>query len=344
MIEKPLVTAIIPSRNRGLELEKTLSILRRQTYRPLELIIVDDASDHSLEPLVKAAWPDALFLRKEANVGQCQCRNDAFENAKGKYLLSLDDDSSFIRDGDLDHAVALLESRPELGVLTFYTFHGPDLPAAVSRKDSMEHFTQSFLAASAIIRTAVIDQVGGYVPFFGNEGEEEELSMRILDRGWAILFVPSVLIHHRVSQVSRNSERTWERGLRNKLWLIVLHMPWRRAPIEIVWKLGVGLWDAFRLRRFRRLFRSICQFLLGLPTVLRVRKPISALTLRRYDAIRFRGVRTATQYIDPPACEVRDLVKWCNTSWRNRPRNRSFWDRRPGDTGGTSTGMFAHER
>jgi glycosyltransferase involved in cell wall biosynthesis len=343
MDKRPLVSVIIPSRNRDLELERTLYILQRQTYRPLELIVVDDASDHSLESLVGRAWPGAIFVRKEVNVGQCQCRNEGFKSANGRYLLSLDDDSGFARDGDLDHAVALLESRPELGVLAFYTFHGPELPIAGIRADSRERFTQTFIAASALIRRTVIDETGGYMAVFGNEGEEEELSMRILDRGWGILFVPSVLIHHRVSQISRNTARTWERGLRNKLWSIVIHMPWRRVPVEIAWKVGVGLWDAVRLRRFRRFFRSISQFLHGLSAVLRVRKPISGLTLRRYDAIRFRGVRTAIDYANPSRCGIKDLVEWFNNSWRNRPRSRSFWDRRPGDVGSSSTSIFAHE-
>lgn len=343
MAERPLVSVIVPTRNRGEELERTLGILRRQTYLPLEVIVVDDASDHSLEALVRRVWPGALFWRKEKNAGQCLCRNEAFEVANGSYLLSLDDDSCFTQATDLERAVSCMESRPEVGVLTFYTFHGLELPPSMPKSISAERFMHTFLAGASMVRRAVIAHTGGYLTSFGNEGEEEELSLRILDAGWGILFFPGILIHHRVSPLSRNSERTWERGLRNKLWLILLHMPRRRVPVELCWKLGVGLWDAFRLRRFRRFFRSVGQFLTGMPAILRIRKPISALTLRRYDAIRFRGVCTAMEYADPPACRIRDLANWYGKSWRNRPRNRSFWDHRAGDVGVTSAGTFAHE-
>lgn len=343
MTETPLVSVIIPTRNRAAELEKTLGILKLQTYRPIELIIVDDASNPPLEKLAKRMWPEVLFLRKETNVGQCQCRNDAFERANGKYLLCLDDDSCFTQPSDLDYAVTLLEGSPKVGALTFYTFHGPNLPTTRLKSSCVVHFAHRFLAGASIIRKAVIEHSGAYMTLFGNEGEEEELSMRILDCDWAILFVPDVVIHHRVSPFNRHSVRTWERGLRNKLWLIVMHMPLRRALVELSWKLIVGCWDAFRLLRFLSYFRSVGQFLFGLRAVLRIRRPVSALTIKRYDALRLRRVTTSSEYLDPPTCGVREFVHWFWRSWRHRPRVRSFWDFHPHDVGFTNTCTFAHE-
>src|SRR5206468_1369975 len=106
---------------------------------------------------------------------------------------------------------------------------------------------------------------------------------------------------------------------------------------------SVALWDSFRLLRFRRFSRAIGQFVIGLPGALRLRRPISELTLRRYDALRFRSICAAEDYADPPALRLRDIWTWFVKSWWNRPRNRSFWDQRQGDVGGTFSSKFAHE-
>ena len=46
----PLVSVLIVTRNRPAELHKTLMDLRLQAYSPLELIVVDDASDEPIAP------------------------------------------------------------------------------------------------------------------------------------------------------------------------------------------------------------------------------------------------------------------------------------------------------
>ena len=340
MIQNPLVTVVIPTRNRGPELEKTLAALKQQKYRPLEVIVIDDASDEPLEPLIRGIWPDARYWRKESNVGQCQCRNEAFRVARGEYVLSLDDDASFTRRDDLERAVARMQCGDGIGALTFYTFHGAEMPADLSVPDYGERLTQSFLGAAALLRRSVIDRTGGFFEAFGGEGEEEELSIRILDADSGILFLPEIIVHHRISPLSRSNARTWERGLRNKLWLIVLHIPWKRIPVEAAWKIAGASWDAMRLGRPVRFFRALWQCAAGLHKVLAHRHAISDLTLRRYDAIRFRGMCTAEEYANPVPCGIGDLWNWLRGSWWHRRRLRSGWSDRSEGVGRVSTGEF----
>lgn len=339
-MQLPLVSVVIPTRNRGPELQKTLAALKAQTYSSLEVMVIDDASDEDLESLIRSAWPGAISWRKAVNVGQCSCRNEAFQRARGKYLLSLDDDANFTDPEDLRKAVEMMENDPTLGVLTFFTCHGPEMPATISLLDRTLKYTHTFLGAAALLRGTTIEQIGGFCEFFASEGEEEELSVRVLNAGFAILFCPSILVHHRVSPLSRNNARTWERGLRNKLWLIAMHMPLRRIPVEAGWKVGGALWDAVRLGRLRRFIHGLWNCVAGLPQALHRRRPISDLALRRYDSIRFRGMCTAEEYVKPTPCGVADLGKWLRSSWWNRRRLRSVWDNRNGGVGQDSRGAF----
>ena len=113
-------------------------------------------------------------------------------------------------------------------------------------------------------------------------------------------------------------------------------------PIEMTWVLAVGLFDAIRLARFGVFLKALAQFVKGLPKALRLREPMAPIILRRYDAMRFRGIQSKDEYRDPPPLGLRDLRNWYR-SWLKRPRQRSIWDRLPGDKGTSATVSFAHE-
>ncbi len=337
----PLVTVMIATRNRPVELEDSLQQLCKISYEPVELLVVDDASDIPIEALIRRYFPAARYVRKESNAGQCKRRSEAFDLASGKYILQLDDDAAPVQSGGLQRAVDFLEKNPRIGLLSFYIFNGPELPEEPLHPADAKYAT-SFVGCAALIRKSAVAETGGYVESYGNEWEEEELSLRLLKAGWALYFFASVVIHHKVTPTNRRTDRTWMRGLRNKLWAHVMHFPTRRLPLEMGWTLAVGCLDAIRLFRVHRFLQALGLFAVGLPRALRLREPMSDLALRRYDALRFRGVYTAEEFADPPAIGWADIRGWLKR-WRNRPRQRSVWDRRPGDRGECETVKFVHE-
>lgn len=97
--EQPLVTVYIPTFNRLELLQRAVESVRNQTYKNLEIIVVDDCSTDGtqkyLEQLAKEDSRVRYFL-KEKNSGACVSRNIAIENAKGEFITGLDDDDYFI--------------------------------------------------------------------------------------------------------------------------------------------------------------------------------------------------------------------------------------------------------
>lgn len=95
----PLVTVYIPTFNRVELLKRAVDSVRKQTYKNLEIIIVDDCSTDSthdyLQKLVNQDERVRYFI-KEKNSGACVSRNIAIENAKGEFITGLDDDDYFI--------------------------------------------------------------------------------------------------------------------------------------------------------------------------------------------------------------------------------------------------------
>lgn len=95
MGSQPLVSVIIPTYNRADLLREAVASVRRQSYAPLELIVVDDGSTDataaSLRPL-----SDARLVRQDHTGLPGQARNAGARVARGEYLAFLDSDDLWL--------------------------------------------------------------------------------------------------------------------------------------------------------------------------------------------------------------------------------------------------------
>jgi len=93
---KDLVSIIIPNFNKSDYLEETLLSVLSQSYKNIEIIIVDDGSkDNSIniiKSLAEANKRIQLIQRERKPKGGSTCRNIGIGNAKGKYVFFLDSD------------------------------------------------------------------------------------------------------------------------------------------------------------------------------------------------------------------------------------------------------------
>ncbi|MFN3531094.1 MAG: glycosyltransferase [Candidatus Brocadia sp.] len=95
----PLVSVIIPTYNRPDTLKKALESIASQTYKRIEVIVVNDAGENVLT-LVET-FRERLsikYLAHNENRGLAAARNTAIKHASGKYIAYLDDDDIFFPD------------------------------------------------------------------------------------------------------------------------------------------------------------------------------------------------------------------------------------------------------
>ena len=93
--EKPLVSIVIPSRNRCNLLPRAVRSVLNQTYRNIEVIIVDDAStDGTPRAIRELSEQDQRVrgLRNDQPLGGGAARNVGIQAARVKYIAFLDDD------------------------------------------------------------------------------------------------------------------------------------------------------------------------------------------------------------------------------------------------------------
>lgn len=113
MIIKPSVTVIIPNYNKSMYLEQCIESVASQTYRPLEILVVDDASkDNSLQVLegLKQKYPMLRVIPLEKNGGVSHARNTGIELASGEIITMLDSDDFYINPHKIENEVNAIEA------------------------------------------------------------------------------------------------------------------------------------------------------------------------------------------------------------------------------------------
>lgn len=93
----PLVSAVIPTRNRSDRLRAALQSVLDQTFTDIEIIVVDDASTDDTEKTLQSLSQKAglRYLRNKARQGASRSRNIAIQEARGEFITGLDDDDTW---------------------------------------------------------------------------------------------------------------------------------------------------------------------------------------------------------------------------------------------------------
>jgi predicted AlkP superfamily phosphohydrolase/phosphomutase len=110
----PLVSVIVPTRNRRVLTMRAIDSVLRQTYRNVEVVVCDDAStDDTWDHLATVEDPRLVAVRHDVQAGAPAARNTALAVARGELVVHLDSDNTF--DAGWVHAVACaFDLRPSL--------------------------------------------------------------------------------------------------------------------------------------------------------------------------------------------------------------------------------------
>jgi len=94
--ERPLVSVIVPGKNEGKHIPRLSESLSYQSYKNIEIIIVDDGSDDDTAVICRKLEKQGKidrFIRNEIRGGKASAANTAFNFSHGKYVVHIDADS-----------------------------------------------------------------------------------------------------------------------------------------------------------------------------------------------------------------------------------------------------------
>ena len=96
-----LVSAIITTYKRTpTMLERAINSVLNQTYKNIELIVVDDSPQtyefkEDVKKFVESLGANVRYISHKENLGACAARNTGFKNCKGEFVAFLDDDDEW---------------------------------------------------------------------------------------------------------------------------------------------------------------------------------------------------------------------------------------------------------
>ncbi len=208
-IHGPVVTIVIPTFARPLQLRACLASLAEQTLSdPWEVVVVDDGSPQSLEG-VALEWMGRLDLRviRQANAGPAAARNRGVQEARGIWIAFTDDDCR-PEPQWLDTLVRSARERPG-ALVGGTTLNGLDSELFASTSQLIvdlvyTHFNADldnsyFLASNNMLcaRECFLS-LGGFDSSFPRAGaEDRDFCDRWRIAGWPLIWRPEARVQHR---------------------------------------------------------------------------------------------------------------------------------------------------
>jgi len=294
---RPLVSVIIPNWNGAHHLPVCLDSLRRQTYSPIEVIVVDNGSTDASLALLASEYPEVRVLALGENRGFAGACNAGIEMARGEYVVLLNNDTEADAHW-LEEVVAAFQRHPEAGLVAskmllfdrrdtlhtagdFYRLDGIPGNRGVWQKDEGQYDREdkvfSASGGSAAYRRTMLDQIGVLDEDFFFSCEDLDLAWRAQLAGWQCVYTPRAVVYHKLSATGGGTTASFFDG-RNFIYLLAKDYPgdlfranWAailRAQLRIT---GEAL-RAWRGKAARARLRGQLAGLKGIPRMLRKRE------------------------------------------------------------------------
>ena len=173
-MEDPLVSIVMTTRNRAEYLKKAAASVFNQTYKNIELVIINNGStDKTPEVVLEFARKDerVVILTNEIDMGHQKSLNRGISMARGKYIARLDDDDSWPDPRKLEKQVMFLEAHNDYvligGGAIWMDKNGKELFRYLLPKEDLEIrkqvlFKNRFVHSSVVFRKKDWESAGKY--------------------------------------------------------------------------------------------------------------------------------------------------------------------------------------
>ena len=109
------ISIVIPLYNKERSIKRAIKSVLNQTYRDIELIIVDDGSTDNSLLKAKEIEDDRIFIYRQENQGVSAARNKGIELSRSCYICLLDADDEWLPN-HLENIVKLIKKEPNAGL------------------------------------------------------------------------------------------------------------------------------------------------------------------------------------------------------------------------------------
>lgn len=229
----PLVAIVTLNWNRPDDTLECLASAAAQTYPHTTMIVVDNGSSDDSVARIGSAFPEAILLHNERNMGFAAGANRGIAHALGlgaEYVFLINNDTTFAPDA----LVRLLaKMAPDIGIVVPAIFYAAapelpwslggrrhpltleksgDTPAALAQARAAGSLDRDYVAGCGILLSRqMLERVGLFDERFFMYYEDMDFSLRVRRAGYRIVLAPDARMWHKVSISSGGSDSPNER-------------------------------------------------------------------------------------------------------------------------------------
>lgn len=207
-MKNALVSCIVPVYNGERYLGEAIESILAQTYRPVEVIVVDDGSTDRSGDIARSYGESVRCVRQD-NAGPAAALNRGISEASGELLAFLAADDLWAKD-KLSRQIDVLASNPELGLCVTHiqNFWVKELEDE-ARQFENHRIAQpmpGYLCVTMLAWAEVFRQVGVFNADLAH-GNDLDWFSRAREEGIQMEMLDEVLVHRRLHENNRSRER-----------------------------------------------------------------------------------------------------------------------------------------
>jgi glycosyltransferase involved in cell wall biosynthesis len=172
-----IVSVIVPTKNSGATLERCLESIKAQTYKALEIIVVDNFSNDQT-PAIARQHSDQFYQKGPE---RCTQRNYGASKAKGTYIAILDSDM-YLDENVIKDCIDVIKKPGVAGVIIPERSIGDGFWARCKTLERSFYTGIDYMEAARFFKLASYRQLGGYDESMVS-GEDWDFSQRIQQLG-----------------------------------------------------------------------------------------------------------------------------------------------------------------
>jgi len=218
-----LVSVIFPTMNRKEDLTKCIDSIRKNTYKKVEIIILDNGSTDGTVEMIRKKYLDVILIESKLNLGVPVAYNECVKKSKGEFLFRLDDDV-ILGKTVIEEMVKTIKRDLKIGgvgCLYFYT-ERPTICRCAGM--SLNFFTgktkfynrnkeyygeldnkiteRELIPGALLMRRKLYNEIGGFSEEYFLVYEDIDLAIRIKKAGYKLVVIGEKLYHSEMGGLS----------------------------------------------------------------------------------------------------------------------------------------------
>ncbi len=279
------IATITLSWNARKDLKELLECVSKQSMKPAEVIIIDNASSDGTDEMVKE-FPFVRFYQLPKNYGYAKGYNIAFGRVSADidYVVVLDQDVIIDKDY-IKRITQRFKSEPVSTIIIAGDVKEPLIKSLAIKEGYVKEFHGSCYA----YRNRYRRHMKFCEEFFGYNNEAD-LSARLLSKGFKILFYHRMKVNHK-KDTTRITPFTTFYMTRNAIWHYWRNGSIKDAVLGSFIMMFVFYSKASRNNTLPSYFKAIFSAFKGLPFCIRTRYPSKYVSYKDIHDVNFIAIR-----------------------------------------------------